>query len=92
MWKKSKVVQTWKDEDLREQAAETGEALVPSPVGMVELSDEDLEFVVGGAVAPDQTGTGSSTCYCIKTSTASSSGGTCYCTCPSESPSEPVLV
>lgn len=90
MWKKSKNVQAWKDEDARVQ--EVGEELMVHPAGLVELQDEDLEFVVGGQTAPEQTGTGSGSCECVRTQTAVSGGGSCYCTCPSSPSTQPVLV
>lgn len=93
MWRKSKNVEAWKDEERRDKVTEVGEELVPNPAGFVELLDEDLEFVVGGQVAPDQTGTGGAGCQCVITQTAVSGGGSCYCTCPSSPrPVEPVLV
>lgn len=91
MWKRSKNVEEWKSGDGRAQ--DVGEALVAHPAGLVELQDEDLEFVVGGQAAPDQTGTGSPACECVITQTAVSGGGSCYCTCKAQpAPVEPVLV
>lgn len=93
MWKKSRLVETWKNEDLRDPVSEVGEELVPNPAGFVELLDEDLEFVVGGQAAPEQTGTNGAGCECVRTQTAVSGGGSCWCTCPSgPQPVEPVLV
>lgn len=87
--KKVDVVRAWKDEEYRESLSVQEQALVPAnPVGLVELSDADLEFVLGGAVAA-QTGTGSANCYCIKTKTASSSGGSCYCVCEEQADVDP---
>jgi len=93
MRKKVDVVRAWKEAGYRESLGSDEQALIPAnPAGMVELTDEDLEYVVGGLAACTQTGTGGG-CYCMKTKTADSGEGTCYCTCetsiaPDDAPAE----
>lgn len=44
------VVRAWKDEDYRLSLSEDEQKLLaPNPVGLVELSDEDLAEVTGAA-------------------------------------------
>jgi len=77
--KKAKVdiAKAWKDEEYRESLSDEEKALVPAnPVGLVEVTDEDLAFVTGGLVAVDcgtQTGTG--------TGTTSGNPGCLGCSC-----------
>ncbi len=52
-------IRAWKDEDYRNSLSDEEKALLPdSPVGIVELSDEDL-LSVNGAVE-----VGGCTCHC----------------------------
>jgi mersacidin/lichenicidin family type 2 lantibiotic len=65
--KKAKVdvVRAWKDEEYLNSLSEEEKALVPAnPVGIVEISEEDLSVVLGGVIAAEcgtQTGTGTGT-------------------------------
>jgi len=79
------VVRAWKDAGYRETLTAEEQSLVPtSPAGMMELTDEDLEFVVGGLA--EQTGTGGVGCSCILSKTANSgAGGECWCVCDEQS-------
>lgn len=44
------VVRAWKDAEYRASLSEAERAMVPAnPAGMVELTDEELEGVAGGA-------------------------------------------
>jgi len=44
------IVRAWKDAEYRASLSETERAMVPAnPAGMVELTDEELEGVAGGA-------------------------------------------
>jgi len=88
--KKGDLIKAMKDEKFRDGLSAEDQALMPSPAGIVELSDADMELVVGGLVA--QTGTGGAGCGCVKTQTAISGGGTCYCTCPDTQPADPILI
>ncbi len=89
--RKDDRVKALKDERFREGLSADEQAAVSNPVGIVELSDEDMELVVGGLAA--QTGTGAPQCQCVITQTAVSGGGSCNCTCPDPKPpaEEPVL-
>lgn len=79
--KKDDLIKSLKDERFRDGlSTEDQTAMPPNPAGVVELSDEDMELVVGGLAA--QTGTGAPQCECVITRTAISGGGTCNCTCP----------
>lgn len=87
MKRKVDIVRVWKDEQYRASLDGSELEMVPSsPVGMIELTDEDLEYVVGGVAAIDQTGTGGRGCSCVGTKTATSGEGICWCTCPSPAP------
>ncbi len=45
----TKVIRAWKDEEYRLSLSEMErEVLPPSPVGTIELSDEDLDHADGG--------------------------------------------
>jgi mersacidin/lichenicidin family type 2 lantibiotic len=86
--KKDDLIKALKDERFREGLTPEDQAAMPSnPAGIVELSDEDMELVVGGLAA--QTGTGSPNCECVITRTAVSGGGSCNCTCPDPEPKQP---
>lgn len=44
------IVKAWKDAEYRASLTEAERAMVPgNPAGMVELTDEELEGVAGGA-------------------------------------------
>jgi mersacidin/lichenicidin family type 2 lantibiotic len=83
--RKETVIRAWKDVAFRSSLSATDRALVPAhPAGVIDLSDDQLELVVGGLAA--QTGTGSPNCVCLRTITAQSGGGTCNCVCPEPAP------
>lgn len=43
------IIRAWKDEDYRASLSDDQKALLPeNPVGLIELSDEDLSSVSGG--------------------------------------------
>ncbi len=43
------IIRAWKDEDYFDSLSEEQRSLLPdNPVGVVELSDEDMEIVTGG--------------------------------------------
>ena len=43
------IIRAWRDEEYRNSLSEEQRAMLPeSPIGMVELSDEDLDVVAGG--------------------------------------------
>ncbi|GHO49948.1 mersacidin/lichenicidin family type 2 lantibiotic [Ktedonospora formicarum] len=43
------IVRTWKDEAYRQNLQRKGMAFPENPVGDLELTDEELLYVVGGA-------------------------------------------
>lgn len=44
------IVRAWKDSEYRASLSDAERALIPeNPAGMVELTDEELEGVAGGA-------------------------------------------
>jgi len=46
------IIRAWKDEEYRNSLSEEQRSQLPeNPAGMIELSDEDMGFVVGGKVA-----------------------------------------
>jgi mersacidin/lichenicidin family type 2 lantibiotic len=43
------IIRAWKDEDYRASLSDEQKALLPeNPVGLIELTDEDLSSVSGG--------------------------------------------
>ncbi|AFZ34785.1 hypothetical protein Sta7437_1215 [Stanieria cyanosphaera PCC 7437] len=47
----SDIIRAWKDEDYSSSLSEEQRSQLPdNPIGIVELSDEDMEIVAGGAV------------------------------------------
>lgn len=76
------IARAMKDKDYYNGLSKEQRALVPkNPAGEVELSDEALDAVAGGA---QQTGTGAENCFCVLTRTADSTGGHCDCHCDVE--------
>ena len=50
MSKKVDIVKAWKDDAYRSSLSEAERAMLPeNPAGVVELSDEELEGIAGGA-------------------------------------------
>lgn len=50
MSKKVDIVKAWKDEAYRSSLSDAERAMLPeNPAGVVELSDEELEGIAGGA-------------------------------------------
>jgi mersacidin/lichenicidin family type 2 lantibiotic len=47
----SRTTRAWKDIEYRASLGDEAEGLAPSPVGTIELDDEDLGETAGGAVA-----------------------------------------
>ncbi len=46
----AEIIRAWRDEEYRYSLSDVQRALLPeSPVGIVELSDEDLDIVAGGS-------------------------------------------
>ena len=46
------IIRAWKDEEYRESLSEEERALLPeNPAGLIELTDEDMSAMAGGAVA-----------------------------------------
>lgn len=46
------IVRAWKDEDYRASLSEAEQAMLPeNPAGIVDLADEDMSSMAGGAVA-----------------------------------------
>jgi mersacidin/lichenicidin family type 2 lantibiotic len=69
--RKIDVVRAWKDEKYRLSLSVEELAQLPaSPVGLVELADEDLSTVLGGELAIDDPGCTCTCCCC-----------TCCCEC-----------
>lgn len=66
MKKKVDIARAWKDEAYRLSLGSDELALVPSnPAGMVELSDVELDMVIGGAdggFSPDGISIGATSC------------------------------
>lgn len=62
------IIRAWKDEDYRLSLTEEQRALLPAlPVGLIELSDEDLGAAAGGKVPltiPTQCECGTNPLYC----------------------------
>lgn len=55
------IIRAWKDEDYRLSLSDDERAQLPTnPAGMIELSDADLDNVVGACCTPNCNGT--STC------------------------------
>lgn len=80
MAKQVDVERAWKDPSYLNRLSPEERSLVPpNPAGAIELSDDSLDSVVGGAAA--QTGTGTPNCFCVLTRTADSQGGHCDCHC-----------
>lgn len=93
MRKKIDSAKAMRDPEYRDSLSAEEQSTLPAhPAGLMQLSDDDLEYVVGGVAACTQTGTGSPDCSCVKTDTAISGGGSCWCVCDvEEAPSEPRL-
>jgi mersacidin/lichenicidin family type 2 lantibiotic len=50
--KQNDIVRAWKDAEFRAELSPEERALLPeNPAGLVELTDEALEYVVGGETA-----------------------------------------
>jgi mersacidin/lichenicidin family type 2 lantibiotic len=82
--KKSRVdiVRAWKDEEYRESLSPEEKALVPSnPAGVVELTDEDLAFVLGGIVEVQECGTKTGTGTGTTSGNPGCTGCSCSCCC-----------
>ncbi|MBR8827890.1 MAG: mersacidin/lichenicidin family type 2 lantibiotic [Gomphosphaeria aponina SAG 52.96 = DSM 107014] len=44
------IIRAWKDEEYRESLSEAEQALLPeNPAGLIELTDEDMSAMAGGA-------------------------------------------
>ncbi|HEX3552555.1 MAG TPA: mersacidin/lichenicidin family type 2 lantibiotic [Thermoanaerobaculia bacterium] len=75
------IVRAWKDEEYRESLSYEEQALVPAnPAGLVEVTDEDLAFVMGGMIEMEcgtQTGTGTGT----TSGNPNCTGCSCSCCC-----------
>lgn len=89
--RKGDLIKAMKDEKFRDGLSAADQSMMPSPAGIIELSDSDMELVVGGLV--QQTGTGGAGCSCVKTNTAISGAGSCNCTCPDDpAPADPIII
>ncbi|MFY0525583.1 mersacidin/lichenicidin family type 2 lantibiotic [Archangium gephyra] len=48
----NKIIRAWKDEDFRNELSESEREMIPeNPAGMMELTDEALDVLVGGNAA-----------------------------------------
>jgi len=75
------IARAWKDEEYRESLSPEQQALVPeNPVGLVEVTAEDLAVVMGGITKSEcgtQTGTGTGT----TSGNPNCTGCSCSCCC-----------
>ncbi len=93
MRKNIDVPKAMKDPEYRDSlSAAEQDSLPENPAGLMEISEDDLEFVVGGLAADPQTGTGAPDCSCELTETANSGGGRCWCVCEVEPEEDPGTV
>jgi mersacidin/lichenicidin family type 2 lantibiotic len=77
--KRHLIIQAWKDERFRDSLSAEESALVPAhPAGFVDLTDAELELVVGGD-ATTNTGSQKQQCSCVVTVTGTGDG--CFCQC-----------
>ncbi len=81
---KASIIRAWKDEEFRNSLSAEERALLPeNPVGVVELSDDEIADVSGGlqlAAKPRWASfTGSWLCNCRNISEAMSATSTCCC-------------
>jgi mersacidin/lichenicidin family type 2 lantibiotic len=45
----NEIIRAWRDEDFRNSLSEEQRSQLPdNPAGIIELSDEDMQFVAGG--------------------------------------------
>ena len=57
------IVRAWKDEDYRASLSEAEQAMLPeNPAGLVELADEDMSSMAGGAALACTTDPHTETC------------------------------
>jgi mersacidin/lichenicidin family type 2 lantibiotic len=67
------IIRAWKDEAFRNSLSAKERALLPdNPAGMIELSNAELEFIVGGRA--DTAGSGNG---CGTGSSGGGTGGNC---------------
>ncbi len=65
---KQDIIRAWKDEEFRNSLSEDQRSQLPeNPAGIVEISDESLESIVGGFRSPgsSHTGIGTGTNCCV---------------------------
>jgi len=68
--KENRIIRAWKDSDYRETLDARELASLPaSPIGNVELSDEQLGEIAGGDMAVTQTGICATTLPCLAVAT-----------------------
>ena len=66
----NQIIRAWKDAEFRKTLdPDALTALPPSPVGGVELADEDLGDISGGAIAVTQTTVCATTWACVTVAT-----------------------
>lgn len=59
------IIRAWRDEDYRMSLTETELAQLPeSPVGLIELTEADLDYAAGGADGLNNCTCGCCTCGC----------------------------
>jgi mersacidin/lichenicidin family type 2 lantibiotic len=77
------IIRAWKDKEYRNSLGTVELAMLPeNPAGMIELTDAELGFIVGGAACTSSnTSTGGQGCRCDITATANSGAGECKCHC-----------
>ncbi len=69
------IIRAWKDEEFRNSLSEDQRSQLPeNPAGIVEISDEYLETIVGGAHNSTGEGTGTGCCICVS---GDGTGGNC---------------
>jgi mersacidin/lichenicidin family type 2 lantibiotic len=57
------IVRAWKDEDYRASLSEAEQAMLPeNPAGLVDLADEDMSSMAGGAALACTTDPHTETC------------------------------
>ena len=62
------IIRAWKDANFRNSLSENERSQLPeNPAGIIEMSDESLETVVGGFYSPgsSHTGIGTGTNCCV---------------------------
>lgn len=59
------IIRAWKDPEFRNSLSEDQRSQLPeNPAGILEMSDESLETIVGGRANHTGQGTGTNCCIC----------------------------